>query len=262
MTPEAEAPVAQSDEQLPVAEDGSAADPTGEEQTPAAAATQEDPNVKKLRDRLAEQGRKNAELNRLAQQQAQQLATLSTQMQQVSQFMSQQQQQAVRAQLAQMEPEQQIAFLTEQVLRPRPAPAPAPVQVAPASDPQAVMDAHLEALNDELGLTDDPVTPEEVGYHATEAAWLKAARLIGNAKAKENAVPAKKADNKPVQQPDISELVAKEVARVTGVGRPNTASPTGGRANGPSIADLNKLAADTSLSPRARAEKMRQLTGV
>ncbi len=266
MTPTQDAPAAQSEEtQLPAT-----SEPGSEAQATAAAANeqqqaqapQEDPEVKKLRDRLAEQGRKNAQLVSTQLQMNQEIAGLRAQFAAVTPFLSQLQQSQERARLAQMEPEQQIAYLNDKIAHIQRQPAPMPVVDQP--DPQRdVVLALVDQINGEYGLDGD-LTAEEIGVHPTREAWEKAARAMARAKASERGteVPAKKADN---NQPaatsaaDIQKMIDQAVARATGAGAPNSANPAGGRNVGPSIADLNKMAADPNLSPRARAEKMRAL---
>lgn len=256
MTPTEIAPVAPEDQLLPAAAESEV---PAESEAAAATAAQPDPEVKKLRDRLAEQGRKNAEIQRLAQQQSQQIANLSTQLGNVNQYLSQQQQANVKAQLAGMEPEQQIAYLADQVLRLSNQPARVvqpPVQETAPVDPRVA--AAVDDINAEFGLDDDPITAEEVGVHPDEASWRKAAAMI--AKAKAATVPAKKPENsKSLSEDQIIEKAAQRLRTEMGIGRPNAASPTAASKGGMSIEGLNKMVADNSMSPRARVEKMRKL---
>lgn len=261
MTPTQEAPVAPPDEQVPPAA-AETTEPVETESQPAAAAPTEDPEVKKLRDRLAEQGRRNAEAQRLALAQAAELSSLKNELGQISQYLSQQQVAAQKAQLAGMEPEQQIAYLSDQLFRLQNQPArvvQTPVQqTAQSIDPR--VSAAVDEINTEFGLDDDPITAEEVGWHPTEDAWRKAATLIAKAKTKE--VPAKpKVESKTpaLTEEQIIERAAQKIRQEMGIGRPNAASPTGAAKSGMTIEGLNKMAANPNLSPRARAEAMRKL---
>jgi hypothetical protein len=248
MFPEEEAPVALPDETLPDATAESTATPPEQPQEPAAAA-QEDTEVKKLRDRLAEQGRKNRAAEQLALQQAQQIQNLTAQLSTVMPFLNQLQVDQERARLQQMTPEEQPAQIP-------------PQQPAQPSDAESRMVRYVDDINTELGLEDDPLTPEEVGYHADETSWKKAARLIAMAKAKERTteVPANKpANSKPLTEEQIIEKAAQKIRQEMGIGRPNAANPSGSAASGMTIEQLNKMAAQHGKSPRAIAEEMRKL---
>ncbi len=261
MSPTQDAPAAQPESTQAPADAGSN-EPGADGQASAAAATEQsvapDEQVKKLGDRLAEQGRKNAELTRLTLQQTQELGALKSQMAAITPYLSQLQQSQERARLASMEPEQQIAYLNDKIARIQTSPPPQYQQ--PAVDPnRAEIDALLGSINGEFG---SDVTAEDVGWHPSKEAWENAARLMARARANEKGpeVAAKKTENTAAPSAaDIQKMIDQAVARATGAGAPNSANPAGGRVTAPQIADLNKIAGDSSLSPKQRVEKMRAL---
>lgn len=270
MTPEEQAPVAPPDEQVP--SDPGDGQPAAEldTQDPAAAAQQpqepaqqqDDPRFSELQNRFRDQGRELADTKRLALNQAAQLSQLNTQLGQIGQWVTQQSDAAEQARFAQMEPEQQSQYLLNKLIQVQRAPAPQqppPQQVETPVDPRVA--AALNEINAEFALA-EPLTADEVGYHPNETAWRRAARMMALAKQAErtNEMPAKpKTDNTPPKADSVQDMIRQEVARALGTGRPNSVTPAGASKSGATIESLNKMAADPNMSPRARAEKMRQL---
>ncbi len=266
MTP-AEAPVAPV-EQEPETPASPPEAPEAPDDAAAAAQTTEDPEVKKLRDRLAEQGRKNAASERLALEQAQAIQHLTQQVGTLSQYATQQQQADLRNRMANMSAEEKIDYLTERAMMP-PQPHPVAPQPQPQVDPsvlakQQAIDAHLAEINATLGLDDTPLTGEEVGYHANEAEWVKAAWKLAASKTKEGTqVPAKptaKTDDKPMTRAEQQAEIARQVSKITGVSSPNAATPAATSQGGASIADMNKIAGDPKLGAQEKARRIAALT--
>ena len=245
--------------------------PVGGDDAAAAAQveTQADPaELKRLRDRLAEQGRKNAASEQLALQQAQAIQTLSQQVGQLSQYATQQQQADLRNRMANMSAEEKIDFLTERAMMPAapppPVATPQPQQSAQDIAKQQAIAAHLEDINTTLGLDANPLTPDEVGFHANEAAWLRAAWKMAADKAKEGTqVPAKpttKTEDKLMTPAEQRAEIARQVAKATGVSNPNAANPAPTGQGGATIADMNKIVGDPKLGAQEKARRIAALT--
>ncbi len=245
----------------------------GDEGAAAAAAQAQtpvvDPEVKRLRDRLAEQGRKNAAAETLALQQAQAIATLSQQVGQLSQYATQQQQADLRNRMANMTAEEKIDFLTERAMMPAtPPPAPAPQSQPQLSATELAMQqtiaAHLEEINVTLGLDEAPLIAEDIGRHASEAAWLAAAWKKGADKVKEGtqvpATPKTKADDKLMTPAEQRAEIARQVARATGASSPNAATPVAGGQGGATVAEMNKIVGDPKLGAQEKARRIAALT--
>lgn len=257
-----EAPVTEQS-QLPAAESEA---PAAESDAAAAVTPEVDPEVKRLRDRLAEQGRKNAAAETLALQQAQAIQHLTDQVGQLAQYATQQQQADLRNRMATMTAEEKIDYLTERAMMPATPPPPARRPAEQADPAQLAKDraiaAHLEDINTTLGLEAAPLTAEEVGFHANEAAWVKAAWKLAADKAKESIVPAAKpkADEKPLTRAEQQAEIARQVAKITGVSNPNAATPAPASQGGASIADMNKIAGDPKLGAQEKLRRIAALT--
>lgn len=201
-----------------------------ETQTPESAPQASKPVIsKEERDRRAAEGRQRAEERKNQKALQDKVDALTQQVSTLVAGLSAQQQQQREAYVASLEPEEQVAFLRQELAAAR---TPQPVQQNPTGEQEAYRQAreHLAELNEQLGLTGTPLEVkgnEPVISTRSQDAWYASVDALAHARAEtleERAVPAKKQE----ETPDIQALIKAEVQRATGVGRSNAATPASG----------------------------------
>ncbi len=202
---------------------------------------------KEERDRRAAEGRQRADERKNQKALQDKVDALTNQVSTLVNGLSAQQQQQREAYVASLDPEDQVAFLRQELAAAR-TPQPAP-QPTPQTSEEAYQQAreHLAELNEQLGLVGTPLEVkgnEAVISTRSQEAWYASVDALAHARAEtleERAVPAKKEETQ-----DIQALIKAEVQKATGVGRSLSASPASGGNADITSKQIKELAASGS----------------
>lgn len=219
----------------PAADDGVTPSAAETDPTPQAPAVPAKPVLsKEERDQRAQAGRDAKAARMETQALKEHIAALTSQVSTLVNGMSAQAQANREAYIDSLAPTDQVAFLKQELAAARqPQPAPRP-QAQPQTQEEVYQAAreYLAEINDELGLKgtrlevvgNEPAITTKMGPDG----WYASVKALAHARAEqlegEGSVPAKKEE----APADIAALVAREVQKITGVGRSLSANPASG----------------------------------